>query len=66
MAGRVEHDPDVVLGLEVGLLRAEREALGDREREVAHLEIEMQHHLLRAFGRRPHRPHVVSALWNAR
>ena len=52
-------DPDVVLGLEVGLLRAERERIGDREREVAHLEIEMQHHLLRAFGRRPHRPHVV-------
>ena len=55
MARRVEHDPDVVLRLELGLLRALCKRIGHRESEVAHLEVEMQHHLLRAVGRGPHR-----------
>ena len=59
MAGRVEHDPDVVLRLERGLPRAEGLRVRDRLGEGADADVEVDLHLLVAEPGRPDRRHVV-------
>ena len=59
MPRRIEKHPNVVLGLVLGLLRTKFKRVSDRGPKVAYLEVEVHHHLLRTFSRRPDRTHEL-------
>ena len=61
MPGRVEHDPDVGLWLEVRDARAERDGVLRGRGQVGDLDVQMELHLLLARRPRPDRPDVVRA-----
>src|SRR4051794_4646484 len=59
MAGGVEHDAHVVLGLELGLGRAELERPGHGRLQFVGADVDMGHHLLLARLVGPGGPHVL-------
>jgi hypothetical protein len=61
MPGWIEQHPDVGLRLMPRLLRSQLHRVSGSRGQVAHLEVQVHHHLLRLAGRGPDRRYVVGA-----
>jgi len=62
MSGRIEHDPDTVVRLDVRDVGPESDDLGHSLVEIAHLDVEVHHRAPGVARGRPDRRHVALCL----